>query len=300
MTLRRICPSITELQAFEAASRHGSFTQAARELHCTQGAVSRQIAGLEQTVGVALFERMRHGLVLTEAGKHYLLTVKRVLSDLEAATVQLLSHGGRGGTVHIAALPTISAKWLIPRLPRFYAKHPEIVLTFLPHTQSYDFSRPDLDVAIRFGEGVWQGAHAEYLIGREAIVIAPPEKVSNLKRGIAPADLLRLGLLHHTTVPHAWADWFSSVGVDVDNPHIGQRFDQFSLLIQAVSANLGVAIVPKFLVLDELAAGRVIEPFKEGVILSQGYFVCVPESKHDSLHIRKMTDWLINEAELPL
>jgi LysR family transcriptional regulator, glycine cleavage system transcriptional activator len=297
MTIRRICPSITELQAFDASSRHGSFTQAARELHCTQGAVSRQILSLEQTVGVALFERMRHGLVLTEAGKSYLQTVKRVLSDLEAATVQLLSHGGQGGTVHVAALPTISAKWLIPRLPRFYAKHPEITLTFLPHTQSYDFSRLDLDVAIRFGEGVWQGASADYLIGREAVVIVPPQKAEKFKRGIKPADLLKLGLLHHTTVPHAWADWFTSVGATVENPHIGQRFDQFTLLIQAVSADLGVAIVPKFLVEDELVSRRVAAPFAAGVSLPQGYFVCVPESKIDSPSIRKLVDWLIEEAK---
>jgi LysR family transcriptional regulator, glycine cleavage system transcriptional activator len=295
MTVRRICPSITELQAFEAAARYGSFTQAAVEMHCTQGAVSRQIASLEQTVGVALFDRTPQGLVLSEAGTSYLQTVKNALAQLEAATVQLLSHGGRGGTLHIAALPTIAAKWLIPRLPRFHAAHPEITLSFLPYTQSYDFARAELDVAIRFGEGVWPGAQSHYLVGREAIVIVPPQFARGKKK-LAERDVLKIGLLHHVTVPHAWANWFDAVNTKVDNAHIGQRFDQFTLLIQAVSAGIGAAIVPRCLVEDEIRAGRVHEPFAQGVALSQGYHVCVPEAKAESPRIRTLRNWLLAEA----
>lgn len=298
MTVRRICPSITELQAFEAASRHGSFTQAAHELHCTQGAVSRQIAGLEQAVGVSLFERLPHGLVLTEAGKQYLVTVRRVLTELEAATIQLLSHGGSGGTVHIATLPTIAAKWLIPRLPKLLSRHPEVSLVFLPHTQSYDFSRPEVDIAIRFGEGVWPGAHAEYLIGRDAVVIVPPQQMKLVKNKLKPLDLLQCGLLHHSSVPHAWSDWFEAIGEPVQNPHIGRRFEQFTLLIQAVSANLGVAIVPRCLVEDELKSKRVVAPFEAGVRLAQGYYLCTPESKIGMQHIEKVIGWLKEEANV--
>jgi LysR family transcriptional regulator, glycine cleavage system transcriptional activator len=296
MTVRRICPSITELQAFEAASRHGSFTQAAVEMHCTQGAVSRQIASLEQTVGVALFDRTRQGLVLSEAGANYLQTVRSALAQLEAATVQLLSHGGRGGTLNIAALPTIAAKWLIPRLPGFHAKHPEITLSFLPHTQSYDFSRPELDAAIRFGEGVWPGAQSDYLVGREAIVIVSPQHARVSRKKLSPNDLLKIGLLYHVTVPHAWAQWFDAVGESVANPHIGQRLDQFTLLIQAVCAGIGAAIVPRCLVEDELRASRVVAPFAQSVTLNQGYFLCVPESKAESLRVRSLRDWLLAEA----
>lgn len=296
MTVRRICPSITELQAFEAAARHGSFTQAGIEMHCTQGAVSRQIASLEQTVGVALFDRTRQGLVLSEAGMIYLQTVKSALAQLESATVQLLSHGGRGGTLNIAALPTIAAKWLIPRLPKFHAQHPEITLSFLPYMQSYDFARPELDAAIRFGEGAWPGAQSDYLVGREAIVIVPPTRLRSVKRKLSPQDVFAIGLLHHVTVPHAWAHWFDALGVTVANPNIGQRLDQFTLIIQAVCAGIGAAIVPRCLVEDELRAGRVLAPFSRGVTLSQGYFVCVPEAKTTSPRIRVFRDWLITEA----
>jgi LysR family transcriptional regulator, glycine cleavage system transcriptional activator len=299
MTVRRICPSITELQAFEAAARHGSFTQAAVEMHCTQGAVSRQISSLEQTVGVALFDRTRQGLVLSEAGSTYLQAVRSALAQIEAATVQLLSHGGRGGTLNIAALPTICAKWLIPRLPKFHGKHPEITLNFMPHTQAYDFSRPDLDAAIRFGDGVWPGAQADYLVGREAIVIVPPRYVRERgsRKKFTPQDVLNIGLLHHVSVPHAWSSWFDAVGAKIDNPNIGQRLDQFTLLIQAVCAGIGTAIVPRCLVDDELRAGRVVAPFARGVTLTQGYYLCVPEAKAASPRVGILRSWLIAEAK---
>jgi LysR family transcriptional regulator, glycine cleavage system transcriptional activator len=298
MTVRRICPSITELQAFEAAARHGSFTQAAVEMHCTQGAVSRQIASLEQTVGVALFDRTPQGLVLSEAGAGYLHTVRNAVAQIETATLQLLSHGGRGGTLNIAVLPTIGAKWLIPRLPKFHAAHPEITLNFMPHTQAYDFSRPELDAAIRFGEGAWPGAQSDYLVGREAIVIVPPQRVRGVRKKITPQDLLAIGLLHHVSVPHAWANWFDAVGAKIDNPNVGQRLDQFTLLVQAVCADIGAAIVPRCLVDDELRAGRVVAPFARGVELSQGYYLCVPETKAASPRLRVLRDWLLAETHL--
>lgn len=296
MTVRRLVPSMTELQAFDAACRHQSFTQAAVEMHCTQGAVSRQIASLEATVGVALFERARQRLVLTDAGRSYLAAVRPALSQLEAATVQLLSHGGKGGLLSIATLPTFGAKWLIPRLPKFHAAHPDITLNFLPYVQGYDFSRADLDAALRFGEGAWPGAQSHYIAGREAIVIVPAGARTKGKRSLLPADLPRIGLLHHVTVPHAWEEWFSVAKVTGINPHVGPRFDQFTLIIQAVTAGIGAAVVPHCLVEDELRSGRVIAPFRQGVTLSQGYYLCVPENKANLPSLHTFRSWLLGEA----
>jgi LysR family transcriptional regulator, glycine cleavage system transcriptional activator len=305
MTVRRLCPSITELQAFDAACRHESFTQAAVEMHCTQGAVSRQIASLEATVGVALFERTKQRLVMTDAGRAYLLSIRPALAQLEAATVQLLSHGGRGGALNIAALPTFGAKWLIPRLPAFQRAHPEVTLNFLPHSQGYDFSRPELDASIRFGEGVWPGAHADYIAGRDAIMIVAPDAFVSLpapsrrKQALTARDLPRVGLLHHVSVPHAWEEWFASVGLVDVNPHVGPRFDQFTLVIQAVAAGIGAAVVPRCLVEDELRSGRVIAPFAQSVQLSQGYYLCTPDNKAQVPSLVTFKDWLLAQAQLP-
>lgn len=310
MTVRRLCPSITELQAFDAACRHQSFTLAAIEMHCTQGAVSRQIASLEDTVGVALFERTRQRLVLTDAGRAYLGSVRPALAQIEAATVQLLSHGGRGGTLNIAALPTFGAKWLIPRLPKFHAEHPEITLNFLPHAQGYDFSRPELDASIRFGSGVWPGAQSDYIEGRDAVVIVPSALAHGpagdaprasarrtARAGLSARDLPRIGLLHHVSVPHAWEEWFASAGVVDVNPHVGPRFDQFTLIIQAVSAGIGAAVVPRCLIEDELRSRRVIAPFKGGVTLTQGYYLCTPENKAHLPSLHTFRAWLLRESQ---
>ena len=297
MTVRRLCPSITELQAFDASCRHQSFTQAAIEMHCTQGAVSRQIASLESTVGVALFERSRKRLLLTDAGRAYVQSIRHALAQIEAATVQLLSHGGKGGTLNVAALPTFGAKWLIPRLPNFQGQHPEITLNFLPHVQAYDFANPELDAAIRFGEGAWPGARVDYLGGRDAVVIVSPKAVSTAKQAVlAASDLPKIGLLHHVSVPHAWEEWFASAGLVNVNPHVGPRFDQFTLIIQAVSAGIGAAVVPRCLIEEELRTRRVLAPFRKGVNLSSGYYLCAPEHKAHLPSLQSFRAWLLREA----
>jgi LysR family transcriptional regulator, glycine cleavage system transcriptional activator len=297
MTVRRICPSITEIQAFESASRHLSFTKVASELHCTQGAVSRQIASLEETVGVTLFERTAHGLVLTVAGASYLPVVRRVLTELEAATLQMLNHSGVGGSLTVTSLPTLSAKWLIPKLADFYRNHPEVALDFLPFSRGYDLSDPHIDVAIRYGEGNWAGCRATYLLGREAIVIVPPQIAAAQRKKLKACDLPAIGLLHHTSLPHAWADWFSAQNAHDTNPHVGKRLEQFTLIIQAVSANLGAAVVPHFLVSEDIAQGRVFAPFARGVTLSCGYYACVPEAKKNLPAAQTFVRWLVAMAQ---
>ena len=156
--MRRFCPSLTDLQAFEVAARHSSFTRAAQELCVTQGAVSKQVKHLEAFVGVELFLRIRQGLVLTEAGRAYLAKIQAGLGQIEAATVELIAHQGRGGTLNLTCMPTFGARWLIPRLTAFMRQRPDIHVEFLPHRQGYDFSAPELDAAVRFGEGLCPAA----------------------------------------------------------------------------------------------------------------------------------------------
>ena len=135
-------PILTDLQAFEVAARHSSFTRAAQELCVTQGAVSKQVKHLEAFVGVELFLRIRQGLVLTEAGRAYLAKIQAGLGQIEAATVELIAHQGRGGTLNLTCMPTFGARWLIPRLTAFMRQRPDIHVEFLPHRQGYDFSTP--------------------------------------------------------------------------------------------------------------------------------------------------------------
>jgi len=295
--MKRVSPTISGLQAFEASARHLSFTRAATELCITQSAMSRQIANIEDYLGIELFQRVRKRIVLTEAGRTYLAKIRPALKQLETATIEMLANRGRGGVLNIASLPTIGAKWLIPRLPKFNAAHPEILLNFVPHTRSYDFSLPELDAAIRFGEGAWPGAVSDYITGRAVQAICHPDLMHGKTTLREPADLARHTLLQHTSVPNAWQDWFAAIGIAHINGLIGPRFDQFSVLIQAAAAGLGIGLVPRCLVLEELAAGRVVAPFDLAVEARQGYFLCYPEDKRHLPALLAFRGWLLEEAE---
>ncbi|QRQ86478.1 LysR family transcriptional regulator [Cupriavidus oxalaticus] len=298
--MRRMCPSLTELQAFEAAARHNSFTVAARELHVTQGAISKQVRNLEAYLGTELFERVRQRLVLTDAGARYLERIGPSLNELEAATVELMARQGRGGVLHIASMPTLGAKWLIPRLPQFFARHPEVTLEFVPHAQGYDFSEPDLDAAIRFGDGVWPGSLADYMTGREVLPVCRPGLLADEPGGVArtPDALLRYPLLHHTTVPEAWPDWFATLGVTTRQAWSGARFDQFSLLTQAALSGLGIALIPRCLIEEELATGALMVAHPAQVLAKKGYYLCYPEQKQHLPALRTFRAWVMEGADL--
>lgn len=298
--MRRLCPSMTELMAFEAAARHSSFTVAARELHVTQGAVSKQVRSLEAFLGVELFERVRQRLLLTAAGTRYLERIGPSLGEIEAASVELIARQGRGGILHIASMPTLGAKWLIPRLPQFFARHPEVTLEFVPHAQGYDFSQPDLDAAIRFGDGVWPGSLADYMTGREVLPVCRPGLLVHEPDGVArtPAALLKYPLLHHTTVPEAWPDWLSELGVSTKQAWSGARFDQFTLLTQAAMSGLGIALIPRCLIEEELATGTLVVAHPARVLARKGYYLCYPEQKAHLPALLTFRKWLMEGVDV--
>ncbi|SUV77279.1 transcriptional regulator GcvA [Bordetella pertussis] len=296
--MRRFCPSLTDLQAFEVAARHNSFTRAAQELCVTQGAVSKQVKHLEEFVGVELFLRIRQGLVLTEAGRSYLKKIRAGLGQIEAATLELIAHQGRGGTLHLTAMPTFGARWLIPRLAAFRRLRPDIHVEFLPHRQGYDFSTPELDAAVRFGEGIWPGSGADYIVGRDVVPVCSERLVPGGCQDAA--DLLAYPLLHHTSAMEGWREWFEQAGCDTRRSLEGARFDQYSLLSQAAAAGFGVALIPRCLIEDELRDGKLHVPIQLPIRARQGYYLCYPEQKASSPTLQAFRGWLMeasSEAE---
>lgn len=293
--MRRLCPSITELQCFEASARHGSFTRAATELHVTQGAVSRQVAALEARVGVELFERLHHRLVLTAAGRSYLAKVRAGLNTIESATVELLAHRGRGGVLSLSMPPTLATNWLIPRLDRYAQRHPEVTLNFTHYLHAHDFALAELDAAIQYGEGVWPNALADYIVGRDIVAVCRAD-VAQQWQLHTPADLADKPLLHHMMVPTLWQEWFHALGVRPVNGAVGPRFDQFSLIIKAVAAGYGAGMVPRCLAEEEIARGTLVTPFDLPVRARQGYFLCYPEEKQHLPALQTFRAWLLEEA----
>ena len=235
--MRRLNPPLHLLRAFAITVRFGSISRAAESLCLTQSAVSKQVQELERWIGVALFERIRKRLSLTPAGIRYEAAIRPLLAQLEAATLDLITSSDGGGSLNLSTLPTFGAKWLIPRLPAFQATHPQLALHFVPYIQGYDFHRVDLDCSILFGNGHWPGAIADYLIGHEVVLIAPPAALLSTPLKQA-ADIAKYVLLQHVSVPQAWVRWCHTHDVRGVNPLAGPQLDQYHSLIRAVSAGI--------------------------------------------------------------
>jgi LysR family transcriptional regulator, glycine cleavage system transcriptional activator len=296
--MRRLYPSVHLLRAFVMTARYASISRAAEALHLTQSAVSKQIQELESTVGVNLFERVRKRLALTPAGSRYEAAIRPLLAQLEAATLDLITSTDGGGALHISTLPTFGAKWLIPRLPAFQKLHPQIALNFVPFAQGYTFARPDLDCSILFGEGNWPGAVADYVIGKEVVLIAPPSLKSKplLKK---PQDIAKFTLLQHPSVPQAWVHWCDAHGVQGVNSLAGPQLDQFHSLIRAVMAGMGLGLVPLCLVQEDINAGLVSAPLNDGYLGDSGYYLCYPEGKSNLTQLVHFKQWMLSQAACP-
>lgn len=298
MILRRLHPPLHLLRAFCTVARFGGISRAAEALHLTQSAVSKQVQELERWVGAALFERSRKRLSLTPAGERYEKAVSALLARLEAATLELITSGDEGGALHLSVLPTLAAKWLIPRLPQLRAQHPQITLHFVPYVHGYDFADPELDCSILFGDGHWPGARAHYLTGNDVALIGPRAGLAGAPPLHSPQDVARHTLLRHVSVPGAWQHWAEAHGVNGLDPLAGPQFDQFQTIIRAVSVGMGLALVPRCLVQDEIAAGTVTEPLPGGGYTSDlGYWLCYPESRAQLATLVRFRDWLLGLAD---
>lgn len=297
MSLRRLNPPLHLLRAFSCVARFGGVSRAAEALHLTQSAVSKQIQELERWIGVPLFERSRKRLTPTPAGERYEKAIRALLSHLEDATLDLITSSDGGGSLHLSALPTFGAKWLIPRLPAFQRLHPQITLHFVPFAQGYDFDRPELDCSILFGDGHWPGAKAHYLVGKDVALIAPRPEVAEAPPIRTPRDVSRYALLRHVTVPQAWQHWSDAHDVRGLDPLGGPQFDQFQTMIRAVMVGMGVALVPRCLVQDEIASGMVDEPLEQGGYRSNlGYWFCYPEGRGQLGTLDSFRTWLLAQV----
>jgi LysR family glycine cleavage system transcriptional activator len=287
---RRFLPSTSMLLAFDMAARTGSFTSAARELNLTQGAVSKQIIALEEMLGVELFERAHHTVTLTDAGRTYAKEIRSALDQILSATMRAIAHPG-GGTLNLAVLPTFGTRWLMPRLPSFLEEHPGITINFVTKLAPFDFRSEPLDAAIHFGTPGWPNAECTYLMGEE---IVPVCSTGFLERHpiATPADLAGLPLLHISSRPASWSDWFHEHGVEREESE-GMYFEQFMTAAQAAAAGLGAVLLPKFLIEKELERGELVEILDLPLRREQGYYLVVPHENADFAPVVAFRDWLL-------
>jgi LysR family glycine cleavage system transcriptional activator len=294
--MRRHTPPTAALQAFEACARHLSVSRAAEELHLTQSAVSRQLAGLEALLGVRLFLRVRQRLVLTAAAASYAPQLRAALARIEAATLEVMAHQGAGGTLTLAVQPTFGTRWLMPRLPRFLAAHRRVVVNFRNYTTRptpLDFAAEDVDAAIMLEEAARPGVASHRLVADRRVPVCAPA----LARMLAtPTDLVRQTLLQHSTRPRAWAEWFGMMGIGGIEAFRGPRFHHHAMVAEAAAQGIGVALMPRFMVAEDIAAGRLVVAFDQALDSGEHYVLAYPDASADLPALRLFRDWLIAEA----
>ena len=292
--MRRNIPSTQALACFEVAARHESYTRAAQELSLTQSAVSRQIQALEEFLGVPLFRRTRHGVMLTPAGAHYGRQVARWLQGLERDTLDVMAHQCEGGTIALAAVPTFATRWLIPRLPQLAQAHPDIVVHIDTQTRPFLFADTTFDAALYAGtpEQVsnWPGVQAQLLMHEDVVPVCSPRLLESAAQqsgmprgtgrahqGLPPQALASLPLLQQSTRPYGWQQWFDAMGVpDVPRALDGPRYELFSMTAAAAAHGLGVALMPPMLIEAEIARGDLVVACARPLRGERGYYLISP------------------------
>src|SRR5437868_7838975 len=257
--MRKGIPSLTALQMFEAAAGLASFTRAADELAVTESAVCRQIAGLEAKLGVALFHRIRKRIALTPAGSLYADEVRQRLEQIEQVTLDVMAQRPLGRSIELAIGPTFASQWLVPRLPRLAKALPDLTLNLSARTEPFELGDTAFDAAIYYGEGIWPGTEGEAIVQEGASVpVCSPALLGRRKR-LELRQLRDMPLLHLTTRLHAWRSWFAAAGVEPPALR-GPRHDLYTMLAQAAATGLGVALIPRILIAEELRHGRLVIP----------------------------------------
>lgn len=292
--MTRKIPSNSALLAFEAAARHGSFARAAEELARTEGAVSRQIARLEAFLGVALFERVGNRVRLAPNGTRYAVQVREILDRLERDSLYLMGQPAEGASIDIAASPTFATRWLIPRLKRFQAMHPNITVHIAERMEPFLLAGSGFDAALHFEHPAWTGMHLHPLLEEILVPVCSPALLR--EAGITPS-LDTLPRLHRWQNPDAWQRYAQASGIVLTNPAVGARYDLHSMLIEAAIAGLGVALVPRLYIDRELEQGRLVTPWPADNTITKHFCLVLPEPIELSQGpVQAFANWILSEA----
>ena len=293
-------PHLAFLQGFEAAARTLSFTKAAEELFVTQSAVSRQIKALEDNLGLRLFERRSRSLALTENGQALYRIATEVFDRLQTATDRLRAET-RARQLAITTTTGLASLWLIPRLWRFTALHPDIDVRLSATTDALNLERSLIDVAIRYcrPEAVPEGAVR--LFGEEMIPVCSRALLRDKARPLKqPRDLVHHTLLHFEYAGAEayvdWGTWLTALGVGELKPAGALHFSQYEQMIQAAVSGQGVALGRQPLVNDLIQSGALVAPFRQTLVGSRAYFIIRSQLSAGKPQVREFAEWLVAEA----
>jgi LysR family glycine cleavage system transcriptional activator len=288
--MHRRLPSLTALRAFEAAARHESFTKAAQELFVTHAAISRQIRELETDLKLSLFRRTGRGVKLTEAGDAYARKITRAFDRIGEATRDLAATRGRRDLI-ISVEVGLASAWLVPRLGRFQACHPDIDLILDASDALIDFRSSQAEIGIRCGTGRYPGLAAEEIVKLVAFPVVAPQLVDRIGLD-KPEGLARTTLLHQDS-KRWWGNYLAGVGVSTMLADAGPTMSTHHA-VEAAIAGQGVALGDNVIAADALLDGRLVRPFPS-IDAGVAYFFVGPEGRKDSASVSSFKAWVFAE-----
>lgn len=291
--MARKLPPLNALPCFEAAARLLNFSKAAEELSVTPGAVSRAIKHLEDQLQVQLFERGTRSARLTRVGEPYAIAVREALEQLSSATTVATSRRS-DSTLNVSTSDGFAGRWLVPRLYRFHRARPDIDVRVSTTGKLATFYGDGIDIAVRYGHGNYPGLTAEFLTDEEVFPVCSPALLKGKHALRRPEDLKHHALIRDA-YPVDWAAWLAEAGVKGSNHRRGLTFDSYTFAVDAAVKGEGVALGRSTLVADDLAAGRLVRPFKQALKGVSSYFVVYPPDAIRQRKIREFRSWLWEE-----
>ncbi|MBL8297503.1 MAG: LysR family transcriptional regulator [Rhodanobacteraceae bacterium] len=284
-------PPLSALQAFVLAAQQRNLSRAAQRLNLTVSALSHQIRALEARLQQTLFVRGPRGVSLTADGERLLDAVEHPLAAIERALQP--PRQSRAGALSISMMPTVASGWLVPRLPRFVARHPELELHLHSGVGLVDFAKEPVDAALRFGPGIWPGLDAIHLFHEWITPVASPLLLKRRSRSPAPAELARWPLLGDPG--DWWADWFREFGGQPPKRYVA-NFGDTETLHRAALEGLGVALGRMTLVKPHIDAGRLVALVPERLRAEWSHYLVYPPRSATHAGVAAFRAWLLEEA----
>lgn len=295
--MRKKLPSLTALRSFEAAARRSSFKDAAIELCVSHSAISHQVKLLEEQLGVELFTRKARSVELTRAGAIYFPVVRDAFDSINEATEQIIAPHA-AGVVTIQVYSTFAIRWLIPRLPQFQLRNPDIQIRLNTAQTDVDFAHDDVDACVRIGRPLEPDLHQQLLFSSELFPVCSPGLLTDSEGLSTPQDLVRHTILQVPPSAKDWDIWLHAHQLEHVDPNSGLMFDSYDHALATATQGLGVAMGMQPYMARDLAAGTLVEIFPGERIAHEDawYFVC-RKGKENSRKIAVFSDWLVAQIQ---
>jgi LysR family glycine cleavage system transcriptional activator len=285
--------SLNSLATFEVAARHKSYSLAAAELHVTHSAISQQMRLLEESLGVALFERKGRQMQLTTEGAQLLKQIQPALRQITRALTQLKMEQ-RAPAIRVATLQSFATFWLLPRLGKFQTEHPDLAIHIQASLGVVNLNRNEIDIAIRFGLGEWDGCDAEKLLDDELYPVCSP----NFNGGRFPQHPNQLRNFRILSVENGreWHRWSQLAGVDINDFKHETHHSDSNLMLTAAKAGQGIAVARHSLVAGEIASGNLVRLFDVIAPSDYNYYLVTAAGMKKSEALLAFELWLRKEA----